>query len=67
MTINAEINRFLIPVKLTMDLYQLQELAKFLSSESVQTVFENNVTLKILSEDLTKESDRVTRVVENVS
>tara|TARA_R100000231_G_scaffold59647_1_gene48922 strand:+ start:1811 stop:2014 length:204 start_codon:yes stop_codon:yes gene_type:complete len=67
MTINAEINRFLIPVKLTMDLYQLQELAKFLSSESVQTVFENNVTLKILSEELTRESDRVTRIVENVS
>jgi len=69
MTIKAEINQFQIPVKLTMELYQLQDLADFLQNESIKTYFESNsnVSMKILAEDLARESDRVTRVVENVS
>lgn len=69
MTIKAEINQFQIPVKITMELYQLQDLANFLKNESIKTYFESNsnITMKILAEDLARESDRVTKVVENVS
>lgn len=69
MPIKAEINQYQIPVKVTMDLYQLQDLASFLRNESIKTYFESNsnVSMKILAEDLARESDRVTRVVENVS
>ena len=57
MTIKAEINQFQIPVKVTMELYQLQDLANFLQNESIKTYFESNsnVTMKILAEDLARE------------
>ena len=55
MSIELKINKSLVPVTVTMSYYKLEELAKFLSSDSVKVACENNITLKIFSTEIMDE------------
>lgn len=59
MTINAQMNKTLMPISLNVKYYQLEELAKFLSSDSVKTVRANNITLEIISSDIASEFAKI--------
>jgi len=48
-----------MPISLNVKYYQLEELAKFLSSDSVKTVRANNITLEIISSDIASEFAKI--------
>ena len=64
MTINAQMNKTLMPISLSIRYYQLEELAKFLSSDSVKTVRANNITLEIISSEIADEFAKIKDKVE---
>ena len=64
MTINAQMNKTLMPISLNVKYYQLEELAKFLSSDSVKTVRANNITLEIISSEISDEFAKIKDKVE---
>ena len=64
MTINAQMNKTLMPISLSIRYYQLEELAKFLSSDSVKTVRANNITLEIISSEIGDEFAKIKDKVE---
>lgn len=64
MTINAQMNKTLMPISLNLKYYQLEELAKFLSSDSVKTIRVDNVTLDIISSDVSTEFEKIKVKVE---
>jgi len=66
MTIQTVMNKTLMPISVTMKYYQLEELVKFLSSDSVKTVRSNNVTLDIISSDIASEFAKIKEKVESI-
>jgi len=66
MTIQTVMNKTLMPISVTMKYYQLEELVKFLSSDSVKTVRANNVTLDIISTDIASEFAKIKDKVESI-
>ena len=63
MPIKAQLNTTLIPVTVTMSYYKLEELAKFLSSDSVKAACENNITLKIFSTEIVDEFQMIKKQI----
>ena len=66
MTIQTVMNKTLMPISVTMKYYQLEELVKFLSSDSVKTVRANNITLEILSSEIGDEFSKIKEKVESI-
>ena len=66
MTIQTVMNKTLMPISVTMKYYQLEELVKFLSSDSVKTVRSNNITLDILSSEMAEEFQVIKQKVESI-
>ena len=66
MTIQTVMNKTLMPISVTMKYYQLEELVKFLSNDSVKTVRSNNVTLDIISSDIASEFAKIKEKVESI-
>tara|TARA_A100001201_G_scaffold93958_1_gene81654 strand:+ start:14 stop:214 length:201 start_codon:yes stop_codon:yes gene_type:complete len=66
MTIQTVMNKTLMPISVTMKYYQLEELVKFLSSDSVKTVRANNITLEILSAEIADEFEVIKQKVESI-
>jgi len=66
MTIQTVMNKTLMPISVTMKYYQLEELVKFLSSDSVKTVRANNITLEILSSEIADEFSKIKEKVESI-
>ena len=66
MTIQTVMNKTLMPISVTMKYYQLEELVKFLSSDSVKTVRANNITLEILSAEIADEFQVIKQKVESI-
>ena len=66
MTIQTVMNKTLMPISVTMKYYQLEELVKFLSSDSVKTVRANNITLEILSSEIADEFQVIKQKVESI-
>lgn len=66
MTIQTVMNKTLMPISVTMKYYQLEELVKFLSSDSVKTVRANNITLEILSSEIADEFEVIKQKVESI-
>ena len=64
MTIQTVMNKTLMPISVTIKYYQLEELVKFLSSDSVKTVRTNNINLEIVSSDLITEFAKIKDKVE---
>ena len=63
MTIEVNINKSQVPVTVTMSYYKLEELAKFLSSDSVKVACENNITLKIFSTEIVDEFQMIKKQI----
>ena len=66
MTIQTTMNKTLMPISVTLKYYQLEELVKFLTSDSVKTVRANNVTLDIISSDIASEFEKIKEKVESI-
>jgi|TARA_R100000479_G_C6302786_1_gene170920 hypothetical protein len=66
MTIQTVMNKTLMPISVTIKYYQLEELVKFLSSDSVKTVRSNNITLDILSSEMAEEFQVIKQKVESI-
>ena len=64
MTIQTVMNKTLMPISVTMKYYQLEELVKFLSSDSVKTVRANNINLELVSSELATEFAKIKDNVE---
>ena len=66
MTIQTVMNKTLMPISVTVKYYQLEELVKFLSSDSVKTVRANNITLEVLSSEVANEFSKIKEKVESI-
>ena len=66
MTIQTVMNKTLMPISVTVKYYQLEELVKFLSSDSVKTVRANNITLEVLSSEVAAEFAKIKEKVESI-
>lgn len=66
MTIQTVMNKTLMPISVTVKYYQLEELVKFLSSDSVKTVRANNITLEVLSSEVATEFAKIKEKVESI-
>ena len=70
MTIKTKIDRHDIPVKMTLTVMELTELAKFLNNESVKGFMEqqgyNYINVKLFSQQIQKEAVKISDMVGDI-
>ena len=70
MSITTKINRQDIPVKMTLTVMELTELAKFLNNESVKGFMEqqgyNYINVKLFSQQIQKEAMKISDMVGDI-